>query len=699
MQRAKYISNGTITYKITGDQGPQGPKGDTGKSAYQIAVDNGYNGTESAWLATLNADLNELHQRIVGDFSELYSPNTVHSIREKYGMVISSAELTSDTQYYASYVTVNIEQIRNKKFFVRYKNLTNKDVDTTGGVIVTTNTWGSTSKLVVFTNDRLTAKANEIVTVECDMTDPSVANKFSSVTGNVRIMLANRGGKIGSYKFAWCAYFEEDVFANAFIRNAENSVNAEHAFNADYAINAENAANATEFINMISEIKDTNNILNWQDNSLIQENAVLNPDGTTRESTGNMVVTVPVQDISKTYEVVQFDSNKNVWECKATRVFMYDVNMNCLGILLNNVSSTFNITNSSCRYIKFYMEDIRSTNKKYAMVIAVDNFINYTDTFIHYRKQAIIKPECIDTSAIMSKWADKNVVYFGDSITAQGNTMQGGYPFFVSKEIPFANNYCRGVGGQFYMWNDGGWYCKKNGDGGYINRYKAVDGSISTANGQTNIGSTSDAEIQAIQDVLGYEIELHRGCFCSWDRIKAMIPSSIRNTIDLVILMGGTNDHSAVEETPSDENIGGTVEWSATNITDTDWKNDTTFYNGGDFDVTTFVGAIASTIMKMQTWCPNAVVVLATPFSRWDVGTHAQYKNSHGITLRDVSNIEIDVARYMDIPYMDINSQSGVNAWNYTKYVSDGVHPNTEGQKMLARAVANGIISIVPIIN
>ena len=49
MQRAKYISNGTITYKITGDPGPQG---DTGKSAYQIAVDNGYVGTESEWLAT-----------------------------------------------------------------------------------------------------------------------------------------------------------------------------------------------------------------------------------------------------------------------------------------------------------------------------------------------------------------------------------------------------------------------------------------------------------------------------------------------------------------------------------------------------------------------------------------------------------------------------------------------------------------------
>ena len=33
-----------------GESGSQGPKGDDGKSAYQIAVDNGYVGTESEWL-------------------------------------------------------------------------------------------------------------------------------------------------------------------------------------------------------------------------------------------------------------------------------------------------------------------------------------------------------------------------------------------------------------------------------------------------------------------------------------------------------------------------------------------------------------------------------------------------------------------------------------------------------------------------
>ncbi len=36
-----------------GPVGPQGPQGEGGKSAYEIAVDNGFEGTETEWLASL----------------------------------------------------------------------------------------------------------------------------------------------------------------------------------------------------------------------------------------------------------------------------------------------------------------------------------------------------------------------------------------------------------------------------------------------------------------------------------------------------------------------------------------------------------------------------------------------------------------------------------------------------------------------
>lgn len=42
-----------------GGSGGQGPKGDPGESAYQVAVDNGFVGTESEWLASLKGDPGE----------------------------------------------------------------------------------------------------------------------------------------------------------------------------------------------------------------------------------------------------------------------------------------------------------------------------------------------------------------------------------------------------------------------------------------------------------------------------------------------------------------------------------------------------------------------------------------------------------------------------------------------------------------
>ena len=61
-------ADGTMTFadlteeqkeSLRGPQGLQGPKGDNGvagKSAYQIAVDNGYVGNESTWVASLKGD-------------------------------------------------------------------------------------------------------------------------------------------------------------------------------------------------------------------------------------------------------------------------------------------------------------------------------------------------------------------------------------------------------------------------------------------------------------------------------------------------------------------------------------------------------------------------------------------------------------------------------------------------------------------
>lgn len=59
----KLIKNDTPTKFITSKQGL---KGATGKSAFQIAVDNGYTGNETQWLASLRA----------ADVQDIGDPNT-----------------------------------------------------------------------------------------------------------------------------------------------------------------------------------------------------------------------------------------------------------------------------------------------------------------------------------------------------------------------------------------------------------------------------------------------------------------------------------------------------------------------------------------------------------------------------------------------------------------------------------------------
>ena len=47
------FEGGTGTEGPEGPEGPQGPEGDPGSSAYEVAVENGFIGTEAEWLASL----------------------------------------------------------------------------------------------------------------------------------------------------------------------------------------------------------------------------------------------------------------------------------------------------------------------------------------------------------------------------------------------------------------------------------------------------------------------------------------------------------------------------------------------------------------------------------------------------------------------------------------------------------------------
>jgi lysophospholipase L1-like esterase len=269
-----------------------------------------------------------------------------------------------------------------------------------------------------------------------------------------------------------------------------------------------------------------------------------------------------------------------------------------------------------------------------------------------------------------SAWNGLVWLSYGDSITAQGNN-GGGYQNIVDDMLGFGTSYRRGVGGQTYKANTSTFYA--NADGSYAGRYGS--------NGLTEApeGTTT-----------------HLGYFASWDRITTMIPESIRESIDLVVLCGGTNDHATVEDVETDGIISaGVPVWVANSTIDAEWAA-ASDYAGGDYDINTFPGAIASTIMKMRIWCPNAVVVLATPYPRWDTTTMQQYTNSKGLDFREMCEIQIATAKYMGCPVCDTNAMSGMSATNFAGTVLDGVHPNTAGMKLYGKALADCLNGISP---
>lgn len=421
-------------------------------------------------------------------------------------------------------------------------------------------------------------------------------------------------------------------------------------------------SNELPSVNEILESFYSSNVYNKDNSDAYIEDYMLTSDGALTQYVGRRVVKVPV-NYGDTVCFYTLNSSKTTFGAVATRIAMYTEDGTNLGILSNNDKKMVTINNSSCKYA--YISLSNDEQKEKGMIFI--NLGNVSATFtqyIPYYKRTVVKAENIS-----SQWHGKKWLAYGDSITAISNgEMSCGWARYVTDVLNFGEFYGRGIGGQTYTWNDYTFYA--NNDGSYNSRDTSHNPPIGTTE--------------------------HRGCFSSWDRIKTMIPDSIADTIDMIFLMGGTNDINGVEEVGGGSVIEYEIPiWSATNTTDTDWVSSTQ-YNGGDYDVAKFSGAIASTIMKLQTRCPNAIIVIGTPFSRWSNKLNLEIK---GKTMFDVAEVEMKVARFMSMPHIDVNGFCGVNGFNSTEYQPDGVHPKTEkGMKMLGRTIIGGLRGIDPII-
>lgn len=246
-------------------------------------------------------------------------------------------------------------------------------------------------------------------------------------------------------------------------------------------------------------------------------------------------------------------------------------------------------------------------------------------------------------------WNGKKWCSYGDSITGY-NVWQS----YVTEYFGFSEHYLRGVGSATYVKSNLIWYANE-------------DGSF---NCQPGIAGVTDAPA-GTHAVEGY--------LCSDDRIKTVPADS-----DLVIIMAGTNDAGPSISAP---------------LGDLSYP----------FDETTFMGAVASTVVKMQQQCPNAVIVLASPFSGRGYEEEGQSKeemranqtdpiyNDLGLTTYDYAKAIEEVAGYLSIPYIDVFESCGVNQFNRYEYLEDLVHPTPEGGKAIAEVIIGRLKEIAPI--
>lgn len=270
-----------------------------------------------------------------------------------------------------------------------------------------------------------------------------------------------------------------------------------------------------------------------------------------------------------------------------------------------------------------------------------------------------------------NQWNKKTWSAYGDSITAisNGDGLDLGWSAYINNDIPFKMFYGRGIGGQSYEWKTaGGSVCFIDDTGNYVSRNDNYN--------KDNFPGMIPSGTFAV-----------RGAMCSWDRITHMFPESIKNNINMVFVMAGTNDIYDSTE----------IEWEYNSTMDPEWAASTYYATwNGDYNIETLAGGVASTILKLQVWLPNALIIIGTPLNG-KTGVEQGIKPNQIPSEYQKSNVIIETARMFGCEVIDVFGECGINVLNSPTFITDGTHPyNDAGKKMLARTITPKLNAIYP---
>ena len=107
----------------------------------------------------------------------------------------------------------------------------------------------------------------------------------------------------------------------------------------------------------------------------------------------------------------------------------------------------------------------------------------------------------------------------------------------------------------------------------------------------------------------------------------------------------------------------------------------------------TFYGALHTLFSGLTELYPNSEIVVATPIHRLNETSRngdGIYKRIAALPLEEYVKIIREVAAYYALPVLDLWSVSGIQPnipLNMERYIPDGLHPNDEGNKLLAKRI------------
>ena len=267
-----------------------------------------------------------------------------------------------------------------------------------------------------------------------------------------------------------------------------------------------------------------------------------------------------------------------------------------------------------------------------------------------------------------SRWVDKKMVMFGDSIVYGGHDDPP--PFYDPNST--------------YKVGDRVLYGAQEGD---EQKYECIV-AITTpeAWNSAHWTETSTRHYQGyvlrLRKMLGLKNAVNRGISgstmtngvrsdkASINETIHSISASTFSSYSLAIIAGGINDFR--QNAP----LGTLGLMGDTNI------NTNTFY-----------GALRDAIEYLISCNPNMHICLMTPLQCDNKGKDVNYVNAAGLKIIDYVNAIKDVGTMYSIQVIDLYSCSGLNAKNLSALTEDGLHPNGAGYDFITPVIAQHLNS------